>query len=105
MLYKESEEKELFKNLIPEINDIKEIFEIAGLDKTEIEFKIIDCINNEINNIIERKGKNNINLKNNSYKFYTKDIENKITKKRIENIIKKIIYKISRFEKEYLERV
>ncbi|MFP4018257.1 MAG: hypothetical protein ACLFUH_03320 [Bacteroidales bacterium] len=102
MLYSTQDEKELFKNIVPEINKIKGIFEKYNLRGTEIESNVVDAINNEIvcsaTDCIHFK-----RLKNKVYKKYLYDLDQEI-KDEIEDVLQKIKKKIKRFKKEYFEK-
>jgi len=105
MIYKTQDEKEMFKSLLPEIDEIKNIFKDSVYSGMEIERDIVDCINNEIHHICQENNKYHKRITNNNYKVYLRKIDDDIFTTKIEKVMDKIIDKLNRLEKEYFERV
>lgn len=105
MIYKTQDEKEIFKSLLPEIDEIKNVFKDSKYSGMEIERDIVDCINNEIHHICQEDNKYHKRIANDNYKVYLRKINDDIFTKKIEKIMDKIVTKLDRLEKEYFERV
>lgn len=105
MIYKTQDEKEIFKSLLPEIDEIKNVFKDSKYSGMEIERDIVDCINNEIHHICQEDNKYHKRIVNDNYKVYLRKINDDIFTKKIEKIMDKIVTKLDRLEKEYFERV
>ncbi|MFW6008274.1 MAG: hypothetical protein ACOCP8_03315 [archaeon] len=104
MLYETIDEKELFKNIMPEINSMKDYFKLINMSNSTIETDLIDMINNEIHHIVNNQ-KNIKRLSNNMYQVIVKKIPNEDHQKEIIKIIKNILLICDRFKVEYLEKI
>ncbi|MFW6016064.1 MAG: hypothetical protein ACOCRK_06470 [bacterium] len=102
MLYKTKDEKEMFINLLPQINKIKDIYKENGLVSSR---NLVDCINNEIHHCCQEENMYKKRLSNGRYKKYLKNIPSKEIKQELEAIIGDIKKDIEQFTKEYFEKI
>jgi len=102
MLYQTKDEKEMFINLLPQINKIKNIYKKNDLMSSR---DIVDCINNEIHHCCQEDDMYVKRLSNGRYKKYLNNIPSKEIKQELEVIISDIEEDIKQFTKEYFEKI
>jgi len=98
-------EKELFKKMLPVIDDIRKLIKCNNIDD-ETEHNIILCINNEIYDVCKfREKEYQKKINNGYYHKFTRQIDNPEIRKNINQKMKELKYIAQDFKKEYFEEI